>query len=432
MNDLYEVHTHLYGCLDEDDLNWLGSRKPPRWHIYKNSYFNIYKKYPNLEPLFKNRIFHYQKLNEQQKNILRSYYIYDNSKPTGFLHFQLCFDFIIALSHTDPEELKEISQRVSYKQKEYYSEYRMMFNPRISPNEFKEKVLALIEGFSIANKNNTKISKLIISLNREYPNYEWQYEILKDIQKKDPDEILIGIDFAGYEENDPPINKKSFIEKVIKDKQFVFLYHVGESFQNKTPSSTIRWIFQVYQWGIHRLGHATCLALTEKLIKNKFYREHAKERIDHLNFLIELYDSGEKWIPINYVQKEKKKITDNNQILNIIYENKELQLHLYFWNYIINNLKQSAIIESCPTSNIRIAGFSPLSFFEKHQFTICLGADDPGILNTSLEKEFQIAQNIVSNPEFIKQIKINNKKYCSMNLFINMKKQNLMDSLSSS
>ena len=153
---LYEIHTHLYGCLDEDDLNWLGSRKPPRWYIYQNSYYDIYKEYPDLDPLYNHKLFSKHSLNEFQKKILRDYYIYDHQKPRGFKYFQLCFDFIIALSHTDPDELKEISKRVSFKQKEYYSEYRMMFNPHITQNEFKEKVLALIEGFSEAEKKQQK------------------------------------------------------------------------------------------------------------------------------------------------------------------------------------------------------------------------------------------------------------------------------------
>lgn len=430
MISLYEVHTHLYGCLDEEDLHWLGKRKTPRWEIYKNSYFNLYKTYPNLDKLY-NQIFSSTSLNENQKQILRSYFILDSTKQKkGFSYFQLCFDFIISLSHTDPDELKEISKRVINKQKEYYSEYRMMFNPKISPLEFKEKVLALIAGFQEAQKNQNKISKLIISLNREYPTYEWQYEALKEINSNYHSDILIGIDFAGFEENDPPLNKKSFIEKVKKEQQFVILYHVGESFNNKTPSSAIRWILQVYLFGVHRIGHAIALAYDENKIKNKIFFEDSKERLAHLNFLIELYESGENWIPIDYVYQEKNKIYPLSDKLKIKYDEKELILHLDFLQYTIQKLKHSAIIESCPTSNIAIAGFSPLPFFEKHQLTVCLGADDPGILNTSLEKEFQIAKTLIKNLEYLNQIQNNNVKYCSMNLLKKIKNQNLIDSIS--
>jgi len=427
--NLYEVHTHLYGCLDEDDLNWLGSRKPPRWEIYKNSFYKLNKAYPNIEFLYQNQIFQTPKLNENQKNILRSYYVFDSSKPKNFLHFQLCFDFIIALSHTDPEELKEIALRVFHKQKEYYSEYRMMFSPKASANEFKEKTLALIEGFKEANKNPSKISKLIISLNREYPNYEWQYQVLKEIQKEFPNDILVGIDFAGNEENDSPINKFDFIETVKKDKQFVLLYHVGEILGNKTPASTVRWILWAHQMGVHRIGHAVALAYDETKVANQTYIEHTKERLDHLMFLAQLYEIENQWIPIDYVKQEIERVKNHPQeTIEIFYKEKELKLYLDFLNFCVEKLKRSAIIESCPTSNLAISGFSPLPFFEKHQFCVCLGADDPSIFNTSLEKEFQIAKNMVENPSYIEQIKKNNQAFCSINLLKMIQNKKSIDS----
>lgn len=422
---LYEVHTHLYASLDEDDLNWLGSRKSPRWDIYKNSYKKLYGEFPSLDILYKNQVFLTQNLTKQQKEILRSFYIYNQDKPKGFPYFQLCFDFIISLAHTDPEELKEVAIRVHEKQKEYYSEYRMMFSPMISPLEFQEKVLALIEGFGQVDQNKKK-SKLILSLNREKNKFEWQYEILKDIKRKNPNDILLGIDFAGYEENDPPQNKKQFLKKAKKESLFVILYHVGESFNNKTPSSAIRWIYEVFQYGVHRIGHAIALAYDESKVENKIYIESKEERLSHLNFLKELYEQGEMWIPIDYIYQELKQISYSKDIITIKYSQQELKLHLDFIHYVISKLKFSAIIETCPTSNLMIAGYSPLSFFVKNKLTICIGADDPQILDTSLEKEFELANAILrqeyeNSNEIIEQIKKNNEIYCSENLLKNFK-----------
>ncbi len=418
MMDLYEIHTHLYGCLDEEDLNWLGSRKPPRWDIYKNSYYALYKKYPDIEILYKNNIFHSHKLNNEQRRILRNFYLYDNNKPTGFSYFQLCFDFIISLAHTDPEELREIALRVSEKQKEIYSEYRMMFSPFIKENEFKEKVLSLIEGLQKSEeKFYPKQSKLIISLNREYPAFEWQYEILKQIYFSYPNNILLGIDFAGKEEGDPPENKTYFIKKVLEDNLYIVLYHVGESFLDKSPSSAIRWILQVYEAGVHRIGHAVALSYEENKIKNKIFKEHKKERISHLKYLINAYEKGEYWIPMDYIKTQLNSVLNTQKdYIGVFYTEKELKLHIEFLNYVIDKLKNNAIIESCPTSNIRICGFSPLKFFLKKHLTVCIGADDPGIFDTSLEKEFQYVYQLTKDNTIINQLKDNNKKYCSLNL----------------
>lgn len=415
MNDLYELHCHLYGCLIEEDLQWLGKRKNPRWEIYQNSYKALYKKEPDLKILYKNKIFSNSYLNDFQKNILKKFYVMETNEPNSFLVFQNKFDFIISLSHTDPEELQEITKRILYRQKEFYSEYRMMFSPKITQIEFKEKVLALVESFdSMEKKIIPKKAKLIISLNREYPLYEWQYEIIKEISNNS--NSLIGIDFAGKEEGFPPKEKKRFFQRVHRENQnskpILLLYHVGESFNDKTPASAIRWILEIQENKIHRIGHAIALAYTEDKIQNKTFFEILEERKDHLDFLALLYEKGENWIPIDYVKKEKNKIEKHLQdTYPVVYEDQEKKIYLDFLEYSLNRLKElNVIIESCPTSNLRICGFSPLKFFVDKSLNICLGADDPSIFNTTLEKEFEFAQSILS-PLEVNQIKENNKKF---------------------
>ncbi len=413
MNELYEIHTHLYGCLDIDDILWLGKRKKPRWEIFENSYQRIFGHKPDIEILYKENVFTASVLNERQKEILRSFYVFDYSKPTGFLNFQICFNFIIALSHTDPDELKEIVFRIVQNQNEKYSEYRMMFSPFISISEFEEKVISLIEGFNYVKKIfSNKEAKLILSLNREYPLYERQYEVLKEIHKIDREKILVGIDFAGYEEEYPPNEKKDFIQKVKKDNLFCVLYHVGESFQKISPASSIRWIEEISKMEVHRIGHAVSLGITEEMIKNKIFKEKVNERIDHLNYLENLYNQGESWIPIDSVKSLKKNIQDNLELIKIQYSDLEYRIFFDFREYVLEQLRmRKSVIESCPTSNMKIAGFSPLPFFISNNLEVCIGADDPGVLDTSLEKEFEIALFLLKDQGIIDKIKENNKKY---------------------
>ncbi|MFN3603073.1 MAG: hypothetical protein ACK4UJ_00015 [Leptonema sp. (in: bacteria)] len=414
--NLYELHTHLYGCLVEEDLQWLGQRRTPRWEIYINSFKKIYGYEPKIEILYKNQIFSNSKLNQYQKRILRKFYRMDPTK-FGFLQFQNCFDFIIALSNTDPEELQEITKRVLSRQEEIYAEYRMMFSPFIKETEFKEKVSGLVEAFdSLETKIYPKQAKFIISLNREYPLYEWQYEIIKSLQKKTKN--LIGIDFAGKEEGFPPKEKRNFIKKVLKENQsskpLLLTYHVGESFTDKTPASTIRWILELQEMGVHRIGHAVALAYTEEKVQNKTFREIFSERKDYLNFLYSLYEKGEKWIPIDFLKKEEK--LQNSSYIDIVYEGLEKKLYLDFLEYSLHFLRShGAVIESCPTSNQKICGFSPLKFFVDAGLKVCLGADDPSILGTTLKKEFDYAKKILGK-ELTETIKKNNQNYCGVEL----------------
>ena len=59
--------------------------------------------------------------------------------------------------------------------------------------------------------------------------------------------------------------------------------------------------------------------------------------------------------------------------------------------------RTGAVIESCPTSNLRIAGLSeprhhPLRRFLEAGLPVVLGADDPGLFATTLEEEFAKAR----------------------------------------
>ncbi len=419
MNDLYELHTHLYGCLTEEDIQWLGRRKQPRWEIYKNSFLNTYSYEPDLSILKTYQIFSNEFLTEEKKQILKKFYVMDSTKY-GFLEFQTCFDFIISLSYTDPEELREISKNIILRQKEIYTEYRMMFSPKISPYEFSEKLKALVEIFDIMEKQiYPKQAKLIISLNRENPLYEWQYEIVKKIQNSS--DALIGIDFAGKEEGFPPKEKKEFIKKVLNDnkrnKPLLITYHVGESFSDKTPASAVRWILETVKMGVHRIAHAVALAYTEERIQNKVFYEISVERKDQLEFFLSLYETGERWIDTDYIQKQKKNLEYQNfYLIHVPYEGKEKKLYLNFLEYTIDVIKKNnTIIESCPTSNIRICRFSPLKFFVDSGLNVCLGADDPSILDTTLEKEFEYVKSILGS-ETAELIKKNNQEFCGVQL----------------
>ncbi len=103
-------------------------------------------------------------------------------------------------------------------------------------------------------------------------------------------------------------------------------------------------------------------------------------------------------------------------MIQVPYEGKEKKLYLNFLEYTIDVIKKNnTIIESCPTSNIRICGFSPLKFFVDSGLNVCLGADDPSILDTTLEKEFEYVKSILGS-ETAELIKKNNQEFCGVQL----------------
>jgi len=400
-----DLHVHLYGSLTAEDLYYLHSRNTPRWNYFIDSYKNTYNKIPDTENLFK------YKTNADQKNsktLLDEYYYF--LEPGDFQKFQTSFDLVIALSSTEPEELCEMVRRIASRT-EGYSEFRMMFAPGISEIQYSEKVTAICETMSSENKFRPADSplRLAMSLHRESGLYLKEYEILKSLQSRNESvrKELTGIDFCAKEEGFPPREKSDFVERVISDNKkypdssLAVLYHVGESYTDKTPESAARWVLESALMGCHRLGHAVALGIDPGYCRGPV-SEIRKERVDHIRFL---FDHCEELQAFGYpfdsdqLNAELKNLEKNNQNeISVMYGDEECAKVRIFQDWAMALIKEKGtVIEVCPTSNIRIANLKkitalPVWRFLERELKIVIGSDDPGILKTDILHEYSLIE----------------------------------------
>ena len=411
----YELHTHLYGCLNQEDLRWLASRKEPRWHIFQSSFEETYGHKPDLEGIF----------HPQRSQDLRSYSVYES--VGNFPRFQCCFDFVISVAHADEEELFQVAKRVSGRQKEPLAEYRMLFGPQLSMEEYSQRVQALCEGFEQADQDGY----LVMSLWRGGDLARHQYDALQDLMKRSAvvRKRLVGVDFCAKEEGFPPLEKKELFKRIRTDNQnnpetsLAILYHVGESFQDKSLESAVRWVYQSAELGAHRLGHCIALGQDPAEFLNTERQESVQERIHQLEFerahdliiscaeseleseIVRLQEllakgsgarrTGDRSATGTCYSVLQDSTPDQEPRVTVRYTEDYVERVRDFQNRLMKRLAEMlVVIEVCPTSNLRIGAIQkhPVHRFLEHKVPVVVGADDPGIFDTNLETEFQILE----------------------------------------
>ncbi len=392
---LVELHSHLYGCFLEEDLEWLASRRPPRWDYFVRSFESVYGRKPELDGLFQS--------DAVSRKRLRNYFQF--TKPASFAEFQVCFDFVIACSHLDVEELAGAARRITERQEESHAEYRMLFPPSKTESEFVESMFALCEGF----QHPRKAARLVVSLNREDKRCATEYEWVREFQVRHPRQaaVFVGVDFCAKEEGYPPSAKRWFFDLLRSDNRaaphqaLACLYHVGESFTDKSVESAVRWVVEAAVHGAHRLGHAVALGVPPHLFLGKTRGEIVSERLAQVQFELEhraaLNGAGYSVdAPALQLEKEELNMMPPGHTLPVVYDDTRCGRLDAFQQWAMDEVRRTgAVIESCPTSNLRIANLQkadnhPLRRFLEADLSVALGGDDPGILDTTLAKEYEI------------------------------------------
>lgn len=418
---MIDLHCHLYGSLTAEMLWKMGNNNPnPRWEIFTKLYEDLYNQKFEVNNFF-------QKYNSPEK--LGELYYFRKKAP--FLEFQCKFNLIIALSRFDPEEIQEYSSLIAeehFKQGIKYIEYRIMYSPNAKKEDYVNKTIAACKGLQNAeNSFKTHEARLVVSLHRN-GNFDESYTYLKQLMKENElvKKYLVGIDFCSIEEGNPPKLKKEFFSKVNKDNQeeqdisLSILYHVGESFRDKTPDSAVRWILESAVYGAHRLGHCIALGIEPETYANQIIKESSEERLDQIHFILENYDTlreyGYKTEKKSLLQ-EKESLKQQGEI-EIYYKTKEIENLKALQDFGMDFLaKRNVVIEVCPTSNLLIGMLAeeklPIKRFLEKNLKVTIGTDDPGIFQTSLQKEYEICERIGIPKEKLNFIQNESLKYKS-------------------
>lgn len=418
-----DLHNHLYGSITSEFLYEIGKSNPsPRWEIFTNSYQQCFGKKISTETFFEDY---------KDPAAFQKLYLFNHRGP--FPEFQAKFNLIIALSKFNPEEIALVATRIvedQFSQGVSYGEYRLMYSPVESDQGVYDKTLAACEGFARAeeNTNGKAIGRLAISLHREGDVFR-EYSLLKGFMEKNSliAKYLTGLDFCYIEEGFPPKDKKEFFERVNKDNRteketaLAILYHVGESFQDKSILSACRWVLESAESGAHRLGHAISLGLHPSEKMNEKILESKSERIDQLKLYYDRREELNSYFEVPSLERIGNEIDSLKHKENIILETGPsfLEECIGFQNYCMSKIKQtSAIIESCPSSNEYIGMVAnpeshPILRFAKNGMKFTISTDDPGIFGTTIEEEYAKAARIGLDSETLETVRQNSFFYTS-------------------
>ncbi|TGL63341.1 adenosine deaminase [Leptospira sarikeiensis] len=410
-----DLHNHLYGSLKPELLWKMGLENPsPRWEIFTKPFQELYGKSIDTKTFFED----YKSLEK-----FKSIYLFNHQGP--FPEFQAKFNLIIALSKFNPDEIKFVSKRITQDQYEEgvtFGEYRIMYSPLDTYDGIYSKTLASCEGFEEAESelSGRARSRLVVSLHRDGDVFK-EYEMLKEMMEKNSliRKYLVGLDFCYIEEGFPPKDKKEFLKEIQKDNKaetstaLTVLYHVGESFQDKTLLSATRWILESAEWGAHRLGHAIAMGLDPNAYLGKTVIEPVSERYDTLKFELDHWEDIS-----NYGEFPSKKRLESE--LDSIRHKEKVEISVtesmvsetkVFQEYCMDRIRNTdAIIESCPSSNeyigmVRDKAHHPLIRFARHNLKFTISTDDPGIFGTNIREEYKKAEALGLDPDLLEKVR---------------------------
>ncbi len=413
-----DLHNHLYGSLSPKTLFEIGKANPsPRWHLFLDSYQKTFGQAIDPKRFFEE----YGNLDSFQK-------LYCFNEKAPFSHFQAKFNLIIALVVFDEKEIRDVTRTVlktHAEQKVSYAEYRLMFGKEEPKEGFFRKLIAACEGLNLAegDLNKEKVSgRLAMSLHRD-ANFERNYDWIKNWMEKEDliRNYLVGIDFCHVEEGFPPKDKRDFFDSVLRDNKaepdtaLAILYHVGESFQDKTPFSAARWVLEAAKMGAHRLGHALSLGIEPDFFLHQTRTESRQERLDQLNFELESYSEicgiGDYYSKEELDISRKQLLKDTTPSTNFTMDEKSIGYLKTFQNYCLSQIaKTRSVIETCPTSNHLIGMLPdpkahPAQRFFESGVSLTISTDDPGIFDTTIEREYELANVAGLNSEQLETIR---------------------------
>ncbi|NKB71992.1 MAG: hypothetical protein GKR89_33360 [Candidatus Latescibacteria bacterium] len=253
-------------------------------------------------------------------------------------------------------------------------------------------------------------ARYILSMSREEPLKT--YELLLQILDEQPELVpcIVGVDFCGAEEGFPPKDMRPFFlswqaeNRLHPNRALDVVYHVGESYFDKSLESAVRWCHEVAEMGALRLGHAIALGLDPVIAVARRPHAHEEELVAERLDQIE-YDLRHSAILARYgIEVDQKaleneraelEIKDSQAKVHRVYDDKRLQEIRRRQDMVLDQLIElGTVIECCPNSNLRIGGVPapehhPLHRFLRSQVNLVICSDDPGNMDAPLASEVE-------------------------------------------
>jgi adenosine deaminase len=417
---LADLHTHLYGAIRFPVLLAHLLRNPRLdWSEYRRSFLHAFGHDPDPAALLQ-RIRHGDRRACAE---LRRLFLFTAGDGPGFGRFQAKFDLLIAASalrqlpsvRAAPVALarelhifiREIL-RDHARQGVAHAEFRMVL-PAGPAAHLAAPVLRLLVANLARGAALGVDARLAVSLPRESPWEAW--DVVRHALREGAAPQLTAIDFCAVEEGHPPRAQAEFFRALRDHNQthperaLAFLYHVGESFTDKSLESAIRWVQEAAEMGAHRLGHALALGLDPLRLGPHQRHETVAERIDQLCYDLHHAAALDRHgVRIDLAAAEVELIrlrhADPAATLTHRYDTERLQQLRKRQDFALSVVRRSgAVIEVCPASNQRIAGWSdprdhPVCRFLAARIPVVIATDDPGLLQTTLRRELTWFQRV--------------------------------------
>jgi adenosine deaminase len=399
---LTELHLHFQQCVRPKDLLiHLAQAKNIDWGWYEEKYMAAY----GVNSQAKQLVERYQDGDQSVLGEFEQLCVFSDKDAGEFMRFLAKSNLFWAGSYRNDslqdneDELLAFASGIKQDfvaQGITYAEFRQSARP------------ALLEMFD--GDKDSLTMRLAVSLDRNNPWDGWGE--VKELTLDKYGGSLTAIDFCNVEEGYPPKNMADFFDAVKifnqqnPERALAILYHVGESFNDKSLESAIRWVQEAAEMGSHRLGHAIALGVDPAMYGEHVRRERVSERKDQIAYDLK-YRSGLDSFGVevneNELNAELKKLVQlpEDSLVEIRYDASRLDEIRRRQGYAIERIRATnAVIEVCPTSNMRIAGITNPAYHPIHRFVaedlpFVISTDDPAILGITLEHELDwVTQNV--------------------------------------
>ena len=409
---LCELHLHLYGCLRHDDvLDRIVAMDDVDWTFYEQAYLEAFG-----HPSVAREVVDQAKRGEGlDSDRFQAVFEFGEADAGNFSRFSAKFNLLIvgscfpsALAGRQPwdavvDEVVEVSRSVLADQRLEglgWAEQRLRPGEQVPP----EVVRRLWAGVLAAYRESPPglEARLTASLPRHDPWTQW--EIAEELALGPDGQWLTGIDFCHIEEGFPPRAQAPFFDALRDfnnrnpERALALLYHVGESFNDKSIESAIRWVQEAAEVGAHRLGHAIALGIDPDHFGPHTRSECVSERRDQIRYdLLHAAGLERAGVRIDGAALEAELLhleeREADDLLDLVYDEERLKILRKRQDFAMERVRSTgAIIEVCPTSNRRIAGLTESRYHPVHRFLerglpIVVAADDPGIFGVRLDEE---------------------------------------------
>ena len=297
-NKLADLHTHLFGCISATDFREFLLDKDVDWSAYRENFGRAYGQKPQIADMLERCRTGGCGADAEFEQL----FVFGDDDAGNFDRFQAKYDMLIHGMDAVRYSAGEVSMlklldgiggfihKIMARQRSEgvaYIEQRMTLGSKYTPKQAQELALGILKTYGEYEGSDVE-GRLAISLPRDYPWVAW--EVVQSVALGPLGHLLTAIDFSYFEDGHPPKEQREILADVRDfnrrhpDRAVAILYHVGESFADKSLESAVRWVHEAAELGAHRLGHAISLGIDPERFGKHTRTESVAERIDQLNY----------------------------------------------------------------------------------------------------------------------------------------------------